>query len=169
MNDAYPENAGYRRRFGCKFLEEDVGMSTHGIHHITAIAGNPQRNIDFYVGILGLRLVKKTVNFDDPHRYHFYYGDGLGHPGTILTFFAWDSSTHKGRRGTGQVTTISLRSTSTNRAACSLRLPQIHLASTWTKTPQHLGSSLKLPPWMEPRRDEIDKVLPPVVVPARAV
>ena len=84
-------------------------MPTHGIHHITAIAGNPQSNIDFYVGTLGMRLVKKTVNFDDPHRYHFYYGDGVGRPGTILTFFAWgDSSARKGRRGTGQVTTISL-------------------------------------------------------------
>ena len=58
-----------------------------GIHHITAIAGNPQKNVDFYVDVLGLKLVKKTVNFDDPHTYHLYYGDATGNPGTILTFF----------------------------------------------------------------------------------
>jgi glyoxalase family protein len=77
-----------------------------GIHHITAIARNPQRNVDFYSGVLGLRLVKLTVNFDDPTTYHLYYGDSLGHPGTILTFFPW-SEAPKGYRGTGQVTTIS--------------------------------------------------------------
>lgn len=74
-----------------------------GIHHITAIAGDPQRNLDFYAGVLGLRLVKLTVNFDDPGTYHLYYGDGVGHPGTILTFFPWPGAP-KGRRGTGQVT-----------------------------------------------------------------
>ena len=77
-----------------------------GIHHITAIARNPQRNIDFYSGLLGLRLVKLTVNFDDPTTYHLYYGDSLGHPGTILTFFPW-SEAPSGHRGTGQVTAIS--------------------------------------------------------------
>ncbi|HEX3747444.1 MAG TPA: ring-cleaving dioxygenase [Bryobacteraceae bacterium] len=74
-----------------------------GIHHITAIAGDPQTNINFYAGLLGLRLVKLTVNFDDPTTYHLYYGDGVGHPGTILTFFPWPSAP-KGRRGAGQVT-----------------------------------------------------------------
>jgi glyoxalase family protein len=69
-----------------------------GIHHVTAIAGDPQRNIDFYVKILGLRLVKITVNFDDPTTYHLYYGDELGRPGTILTFFPW-SNAPKGHRG----------------------------------------------------------------------
>jgi len=77
-----------------------------GIHHITAIARNPQRNIDFYSGLLGLRLVKLTVNFDDPATYHLYYGDSIGHPGTILTFFPW-SEAPNGHRGTGQVTCIS--------------------------------------------------------------
>ena len=77
-----------------------------GIHHITAIARNPQRNIDFYSGLMGLRLVKLTVNFDDPTTYHLYYGDSLGHPGTILTFFPW-SEAPTGYRGTGQVTAIS--------------------------------------------------------------
>src|ERR1035438_6542994 len=62
-----------------------------GVHHVTAIAGDPQTNIDFYAGVLGLRLVKLTVNYDDPTTYHLYYGDGQGHPGTILTFFPWPS------------------------------------------------------------------------------
>src|ERR671933_71835 len=77
-----------------------------GIHHVTAIAKNPQRNIDFYAGILGLRLIKLTVNFDDPTTYHLYYGDSLGHPGTILTFFPWPDAPH-GYRGAGQVTAVS--------------------------------------------------------------
>lgn len=76
-----------------------------GIHHITAIAGNAKRNYDFYTGVLGLRLIKKTVNFDDPHTYHFYYGDEKGTPGSILTFFPWEGI-QTGRRGTKQVTEI---------------------------------------------------------------
>ena len=60
-----------------------------GIHHVTAITGNPQKNVDFYSGLLGLRLVKKTVNFDDPGSYHLYYGDQQGSPGSLITFFAW--------------------------------------------------------------------------------
>lgn len=75
---------------------------TEGIHHITAIVGAPQENIDFYAGILGLRLVKKTVNFDDPSTYHFYFGNHQGHPGTIITFFPWAQS-QKGKIGGGQV------------------------------------------------------------------
>ncbi|MDB5133844.1 MAG: ring-cleaving dioxygenase [Mucilaginibacter sp.] len=76
-----------------------------GIHHITAIAGNAKKNHDFYTRVLGLRLVKKTVNFDDPHTYHFYYGDKTGTPGSILTFFPWEGITI-GRRGARQVTEI---------------------------------------------------------------
>lgn len=75
---------------------------TTGIHHITAIVGDAQENIDFYAGLLGLRLVKKTVNFDDPKTYHFYFGNESGKPGTIMTFFPWPRS-YKGRIGTGQV------------------------------------------------------------------
>lgn len=74
-----------------------------GIHHVTAIARDPQRNVDFYVRVLGLRLVKKTVNFDDPGTYHLYYGDEVGRPGTILTFFPWPFAA-QGSRGVGQVT-----------------------------------------------------------------
>ena len=77
-----------------------------GLHHVTAIAGEPQLNIDFYAGVLGLRLVKVTVNFDDPTTYHLYYADGQGHPGTIMTFFPWPGAP-KGRIGTGQVTVTS--------------------------------------------------------------
>jgi glyoxalase family protein len=73
-----------------------------GIHHITAIASEPQRNLDFYTGLLGLRLVKLTVNFDDPGTYHFYYGDAAGSPGTILTFFPWPNA-RRGAVGNGQV------------------------------------------------------------------
>ncbi|MBV9667890.1 MAG: VOC family protein, partial [Nitrososphaeraceae archaeon] len=73
-----------------------------GIHHVTAIASDPQKNIDFYTQILGLRLVKLTVNFDDPTTYHLYFGDEIGRPGTILTFFPWPNAP-RGHRGTGQV------------------------------------------------------------------
>jgi glyoxalase family protein len=79
--------------------------SIQGIHHITAIAGNAQRNYDFYTKTLGLRMVKKTVNFDDPGTYHFYYGDEHGAPGTILTFFPWEG-VGKGRAGSGMATEI---------------------------------------------------------------
>lgn len=77
--------------------------SVLGIHHITAMAGAPQDNIDFYTRTLGLRLVKRTVNFDDPYTYHFYFGNESGEPGTILTFFPWGASSLRGRHGTGQV------------------------------------------------------------------
>lgn len=76
-----------------------------GIHHITAIAGDAQRNFDFYRKTLGLRFVKKTVNFDDPGTYHFYYGDEQGTPGTILTFFPW-KHVRRGMTGTGMATEI---------------------------------------------------------------
>ncbi|SDR57209.1 glyoxalase family protein [Rhizobiales bacterium GAS191] len=81
---------------------------TTGIHHVTAIAGPAQRNLDFYTRILGLRLVKKTVNFDDPGTYHFYYGDRDGKPGTILTFFPWEDAA-PGRVGLGQAEETSFR------------------------------------------------------------
>ncbi|MGE5519282.1 MAG: ring-cleaving dioxygenase [Candidatus Dadabacteria bacterium] len=76
-----------------------------GLHHITAIAGDAQRNYDFYTQVLGLRLVKKTVNFDDPGTYHFYFGDTVGTPGSILTFFPWEGI-QKGRTGPGMATEI---------------------------------------------------------------
>jgi glyoxalase family protein len=80
--------------------------SLKGIHHVTAMAGDPQSNVDFYCGILGLRLIKLTVNFDDPNTYHLYYGDAVGSPGTVLTFFPLGQNL-RGTVGTGEVTTVS--------------------------------------------------------------
>jgi catechol 2,3-dioxygenase-like lactoylglutathione lyase family enzyme len=80
--------------------------SISGIHHVTAITADAQQNIDFYHGVLGLRLVKLTVNFDDPSSYHLYYGDELGRPGTILTFFAWPGA-YRGRIGPPQATSTA--------------------------------------------------------------
>jgi glyoxalase family protein len=77
-------------------------MNITGLHHVTAIASDPQRNLEFYVELLGLRLVKRTVNFDDPGSYHFYFGDAAGTPGTILTFFPWPGS-RRGIHGSGEV------------------------------------------------------------------
>ncbi len=72
-----------------------------GLHHVTAIASDPQRNLDFYTQVLGLRFVKRTINFDDPGTYHFYFGNDVGAPGTILTFFPWPHA-GKGRLGAGE-------------------------------------------------------------------
>ncbi|MBB4678958.1 ring-cleaving dioxygenase [Crossiella cryophila] len=83
-----------------------MSIQTSGLHHVTAIGGDPQRNVDFYLRALGLRLVKTTVNFDDPGTYHLYYGDGSGRPGSLITFFPWKDAP-KGRIGTGQATTTS--------------------------------------------------------------
>jgi glyoxalase family protein len=79
-----------------------------GIHHVTAISGNPLKNIKFYKELLGLRLVKKTVNFDDPGTHHLYYGDESGTPGTILTFFPWEHAA-PGRGGVGQTQQTAFR------------------------------------------------------------
>src|SRR5690349_13344213 len=79
-----------------------------GIHHVTAIAGHATRNYDFYTRTLGLRFVKRTVNFDDPGTYHFYYGDETGSPGTILTFFPWEHA-GPGRGGVGQAQQTAFR------------------------------------------------------------
>jgi glyoxalase family protein len=83
-------------------------MSHRGVHHVTTIASFARRNLDFYVGVLGLRLVKKTVNFDDPSTYHFYYGDEVGRPGAILTFFPWEG-VPPGRLGIGETQETSFR------------------------------------------------------------
>ncbi|MGB5107183.1 MAG: ring-cleaving dioxygenase [Candidatus Zixiibacteriota bacterium] len=80
-------------------------QSLHGIHHITAISSDPQANIEFYTKILGLRMVKLTVNYDDPSVYHLYFGDGVGSPGSILTFFPFPDA-QLGKVGNGQVSAI---------------------------------------------------------------
>src|SRR5712675_3326584 len=82
------------------------GPTMPGIHHVTAISGKPTRNLDFYTRILGLRFVKLTVNFDDPGTYHLYYGDEIGRPGSLLTFFAWPEG-QRGRQGTGQASVVA--------------------------------------------------------------
>src|SRR5262249_4758574 len=79
-----------------------------GIHHVTAISGKACRNVDFYTRTLGLRLVKKTVNSDDPGTYHLYYGDEQGRPGTILPFFPWEHAA-AGRNGVGQAEETAFR------------------------------------------------------------
>ena len=76
-------------------------MNLHGLHHITAIASDARKNVDFYTRVLGQRFVKKSVNQDDPGTYHLYYGDYAGSPGTILTFFPW-AGVPRGRPGHGQ-------------------------------------------------------------------
>ena len=81
-------------------------MQLRGVHHVTAIAGDPQENIEYYVGLLGLRLVKRSVNQDDPGTYHLFYGDALGHTGTELTFFPWPGGA-PGVDGVGQVATVA--------------------------------------------------------------
>ncbi len=101
-------------------------MRSAGIHHITAIAGDPQRNLDFYTQALGLRLVKRTVNFDDPGSYHFYFGDDIGSPGTIMTFFPWPGA-RGGARGSGQVTTVSFAIPRNSMAFWKERLRATHV------------------------------------------
>lgn len=102
-------------------------MTTHppliqGIHHVTAIASDPQANVDFYAGVLGLRLVKKTVNFDDPTAYHLYYGDAAGAPGSIVTFFTWPGDVPRGRVGPGQTTRLSFSAAPASLAYWRARL-----------------------------------------------
>jgi len=110
-------------------------MSEHipGLHHVTAIAGDPQHNVDFYTGVLGLRLVKLTVNFDDPGTYHLYFGDEAGRPGTLLSFFPWPGA-HRGRRGTGQATTVSFSVPGTSLGYWTERLKRHGVASEGPRT-----------------------------------
>src|SRR5580704_17139021 len=99
-------------------------MNLTGIHHITAIASDPAVNVAFYTQVLGLRLVKKTVNFDDPGTYHLYYGDDIGTPGTILTFFPWPNAP-RGIPGVGRVTAFSFQV-----PAGALGFWRVHLAAS---------------------------------------
>ena len=102
-----------------------------GLHHVTAIASDPQRNLDFYVGTLGLRFVKRTVNFDDPGTYHFYFGDNRGTPGTILTFFPWPGA-RRGIRGSGQVEATAFAITPNSVSYWLERLKHHHVAAERT-------------------------------------
>lgn len=105
---------------------------TMGIHHITAIVGHPQENVDFYAGVLGLRLVKKTVNFDDPGTYHLYFGDEGGKPGTIITFFPW-ANAHQGKIGDGQVGVTSYVVPVGSMTFWEKRLEQFNISFTKTE------------------------------------
>ena len=117
-------------------------VAPQGLHHVTAIAGNPQRNVDFYTKVLGLRLVKQTVNFDAPDTYHLYYGDEAGRPASLLTFFPWDG-----------VPGGVLFEIATDTPGFDIDEPLLEL-----------GKSLKLPPWLEPNRDQIRAALPVLTV-----
>lgn len=108
-------------------------LSISGLHHVTAIATDPQRNLDFYVGLLGLRLVKRTVNFDDPGSYHFYFGDARGTPGTILTSFPWPGA-RGGVRGTGQIEATAFAIAPHSVDYWLDRLGQQHVAAEKTTT-----------------------------------
>ena len=83
-------------------------QAIQGLHHVTAVARDPQRNIDFYRSVLGQRFVKRTVNFDAPDTYHFYFGDHVGSPGSILTFFAW-TNMPRGVRGNGETNALAYK------------------------------------------------------------
>ena len=109
-----------------------------GLHHVTAMAGDPQRNVDFYTGILGLRLVKKTVNFDAPDVYHLYYGDETGNPGSIMTFFPFRNM-QPGAQGVGQATTTTFS------------IPKSSV-DYWVKRLDHFGINHKDP---QERFDEV--------------
>ena len=98
-----------------------------GIHHVTAIASDAQKNLDFYTGILGLRLVKKTINFDGPDVYHFYYGDNEGKPGSILTFFPYQGLPN-GRQGKGMLNTTSFSVPFTSMDYWLERLKRFHIS-----------------------------------------
>jgi glyoxalase family protein len=110
-----------------------------GLHHVTAIASDPQRNLDFYVGVLGLRFVKRTVNFDDPGTYHFYFGDRQGTPGTILTFFAWPGA-RRGIRGTGQIEATAFSISPDSVGYWLQRLNQHHVVAE--RTPPRSGEEV---------------------------
>jgi glyoxalase family protein len=97
--------------------------TVHGIHHITAICGNAQENLDFYAGVLGMRLVKRSVNQDDPGTYHLFYADAEGHPGSDLTFFPWDQMP-KGQLGTGLTVEVQLAVPTGSLAYWAERLQQ---------------------------------------------
>ncbi len=105
----------------------------HGIHHVTAIAGDPQENLNFYVGVLGMRLVKKSVNQDAPDTYHLFYADGAGTPGTDLTFFPWPQMA-PARRGTGFTVEVLLAVPRGTLDYWQGRLAQEHIASAPVET-----------------------------------
>ena len=116
-------------------------LQTAGIHHITAFAGDPQANVDFYAGVLGLRLVKKTINFDAPDVYHLYFGDEQGSPGTIITFFP-SAGSPQGKIGGGQVGITSYVIPPGTIGFWQDRLERYNIEVTNSKTVKACGLSL---------------------------
>jgi glyoxalase family protein len=113
-------------------MENQMSVTPHGIHHVTAIAGDPQRNVNFYTKVFGLRLVKQTVNFDAPHIWHLYYGDEQGSPASILTFFPWPGVT-PGREGSGLTTATSFSVPATSLGFWSNHLAGLNIHWAWGK------------------------------------
>jgi len=109
-----------------------------GIHHITAIASSASENLAFYENVLRLRLVKKTVNFDDPYTYHLYYGDAAGAPGTIITFFPWEELP-RGKTGAGTVTSIAF---AIPKGSSDYWRKQLSVDGVETKEGERFGDSL---------------------------
>ena len=109
-----------------------MSVSPHGIHHVTAIARDPQQNVDFYTKVFGLRLVKQTVNFDAPHIWHLYYGDEHGSPASILTFFPWPGVS-KGREGSGLTTATSFSVPEASLGFWSKHLAGLKIDWSWGK------------------------------------
>ncbi|HEY6676553.1 MAG TPA: ring-cleaving dioxygenase [Terrimicrobium sp.] len=116
-----------------------MSIPVSGLHHVTAIASDPQRNLDFYAEVLGLRLVKRTINFDDPRTYHFYFGDGRGTPGTIVTFFPWRNA-RRGGRGTGQIDATALTTSPASFDYWLERFKQNHVSAE--RAPKRFGQDV---------------------------
>lgn len=104
-------------------------VATLGLHHVTGIATRPQANIEFWVRLLGQRLVKRTVNYDDPQTYHFYFGGPMGQPGTVATFFPWQGA-GPAVRGAGESVAVAYRVSPGGLGAWRERLEQHGLANT---------------------------------------
>jgi glyoxalase family protein len=113
-------------------LEIQMSVTPHGIHHVTAIARDPQQNVDFYTKVFGLRLVKQTVNFDAPHIWHLYYGDEHGSPASILTFFPWPGVS-RGREGSGLTTATSFSVPEASLGFWSKHLAGLKIDWSWRK------------------------------------
>lgn len=126
-----------------------------GLHHITAIAGNAKQNFEFYTKVLGLRMVKKTVNFDDPGTYHFYFGDEVGTPGSILTFFPWEGI-GQGYTGTGMATNIGYSVPKGSLDFWMDRFKKHHVKFT----PQEERFGEQILPFQDPDGLKIDLIVP---------
>ena len=171
-------------------------VAIRGIHHLTAIATDAQQTVDFYAGVLGLRLVKQTVNFDAPETYHLYFGNEEARPATLVTFFEW-GRVRSGRYGIGGTHHVAFQ---TRDVESQLRwkrfltdqgykvtgpFDRVNFTSIyfedpdglileiatrgpgWTvdEPPESAGTTLKLPPWLEPKRAEIAAGLQPLNMP----